>query len=104
MTTLPDAHSAKLLAESLITQKLAACVNILGACQSIYHWQDKLECTNEVPLLIKTQKNLYSAVEKAIVKTHPYELPEIIAIHIDGGLPAYLQWVDTQLSTQGFTC
>lgn len=104
MTTLPDAHSAESLATSLVTQRLAACVNILGPCRSIYHWQHKLECSSEVPIMIKTQKKCYPALEKAILEIHPYELPEIIHIHIHGGLPAYLQWVETQLSVQGSAC
>jgi len=98
LTTMPDETSARQLAESLVTQKLAACINILGPCQSIYSWQDKLEHTNEVPVLIKTNQAQYQALEAAIIKAHPYELPEIISINVDGGLPGYLQWVSAQLS------
>lgn len=98
MTNMPDAASAQNLAESLVTQKLAACVNILAPCQSIYYWHNKLEQSNEIPLLIKSNQANYQALEAAIVKAHPYELPEIITINVDGGLPRYLQWVDTQLS------
>ncbi len=98
MTNMPDESSAKLLAETLVTQKLAACVNIQAPCQSVYFWQGKLEQTAEVPVLIKTCQTQYCAVEAAIIKMHPYELPELITINVDGGLPRYLQWVSAQLS------
>jgi periplasmic divalent cation tolerance protein len=104
LTNMPDQASATLLAESLVTQKLAACVNVLAPCQSIYAWQGKLEHTTEVPMLIKTSQTKYNALEAAIIKAHPYELPEIITINVDGGLPQYLQWVNAQLSAEGSTC
>jgi len=98
LTNMPDEASARQLAESLVTQKLAACVNILSPCQSIYAWQGKLEHASEIPMLIKTNQAQYRALEAAIIKVHPYELPEIISINVDGGSTQYLQWVDTQLS------
>ena len=104
LTNMPDEANARLLAEALVTQKLAACVNILAPCQSIYTWQNMLDHTVEVPMLIKTNQAQYSALEAAIIKMHPYELPEIITINVDGGLPRYLQWVNAQLSTEGPTC
>lgn len=104
LTNMPDQASAEHLAQTLVTQKLAACVNILAPCQSIYSWQDKLEKSQEVPMLIKTCQSHYRALEAAIIKAHPYELPEIITINIDGGLPDYLQWVSTQLSAESTTC
>ncbi len=98
LTNMPDKASAEQLAESLVTQKLAACVNILSPCQSIYSWQGKLEHADEIPMLIKTNQVQYHALEAAIIKAHPYELPEIITINLDGGLSQYLQWVNAQLS------
>jgi len=99
LTNMPNEASAKQLAETLIAQNLAACINLLSPCQSIYAWQGKIENVSEVPLLIKTNQTQYNALEAAIIKAHPYELPEIISIHVSGGLPRYLQWVNTQLST-----
>lgn len=104
LTNMPDEASARLLAETLVTQKLAACINILAPCHSIYSWQGKLEHADEIPVQIKTNRVQYSALEAAIIKAHPYELPEIITINIDGGLPQYLQWVNAQLSAEGATC
>jgi len=99
LTNMPDDASAKTLAQTLIEQKLAACVNLLSPCQSVYTWQGKVEHTEEVPLMIKTDQAHYDALEAAVIKAHPYELPEIISINVNGGLPRYLQWVSEQLST-----
>lgn len=95
---MPNEASAKQLAETLIAQKLAACINLLSPCQSIYAWQGNIEQACEIPMLIKTNQAQYDALEAAIIKAHPYELPEIISIHVGGGLPRYLQWVNAQLS------
>ena len=93
ITHLPDAGSAQKLAQRLIEQRVAACVNILAPCRSVYRWQGKIEDANEVPLLIKTSAARYVALEAAIREDHPYELPEIVAVRIDRGLPDYLAWV-----------
>lgn len=98
LTNVPDAATANHLAEVLVKQKLAACVNILSPCSSVYAWKGNIEHANEIPMLIKTTKLQYDALQAAIIKAHPYELPEIISINVDGGLPQYLQWVTTQLS------
>lgn len=92
-TNLPDDGAARELAGRLIEGQLAACVNILAPCHSIYRWQDKVEEATEVPLLIKTTAARYAALEAVIRQLHPYELPEIVAVPVERGLPAYLQWV-----------
>lgn len=93
LTNLPDAATARTLATRLIENRLAACVNILAPCQSVYRWQGKVEAAAEVPLLIKTTAARYSELEAAIRAGHPYELPEIIAVPLSRGLPEYLGWV-----------
>lgn len=98
LTNVPDEHCAKEIAEALIKLELAACVNILSPCLSIYRWKDNVERSTEIPIMIKTNKNQYIEIEKIILKLHPYELPEIITLNISGGLPAYLQWVNAQLN------
>lgn len=93
LTTLPDAESARKLARHLIDTHVAACVNILAPCESVYRWQGAVESGQEVPLLIKTTAARYAALESAIRARHPYELPEIVAVPVACGLPAYLGWV-----------
>jgi len=99
VTHLPDHEAAVALARALIERRLAACVNVLGAATSIYRWKGALETAPEVPLLIKTRAPLYARIEAAIRELHPYELPEIIAVPVERGLPEYLQWVVAETST-----
>lgn len=93
LTNLPDRDSAQRMAQALIGNHTAACVNILAECSSVYRWQGKIETASEVPLLIKTTGATYPRLEATIRAHHPYELPEIIAIPVGTGLPGYLQWV-----------
>jgi periplasmic divalent cation tolerance protein len=93
LTSLPDAASAAALAQKLVEARVAACVNRLAPCTSTYRWQDKIETATEVPLLIKTTSDVYPRLEALIREAHPYELPEIIAVPVTEGLPAYLDWV-----------
>lgn len=93
LTNLPDADIAQLLARDLVEARLAACVNVLSPCRSYYRWEGALQEDGEVPLLIKTTAKLYPAVENYIKQHHPYDLPEIIALKIEAGLPDYLRWV-----------
>ncbi len=93
LTNLPDADTAAALARLLVDSRLAACVNQLPPVRSTYQWQGKLETAEEVPLLIKTTSARYPELEQAIRIAHPYEVPEIIALPIERGLPAYLDWV-----------
>ena len=94
LTTAPDQKTAKLLAKSLVEQRLAACVNILPQATSIYEWKGKVECSDESLLLIKSTRQNYTAVEAALRELHPYELPEIIAVPVEQGLQGYLDWVE----------
>lgn len=92
-TNVPDVDTAERLARTLIERRVAACVNILPAMRSLYHWQGQLETATEVMLLIKTIQLRYAELEAAIKAVHPYAVPEIIAIPIVDGLPAYLDWI-----------
>lgn len=100
LTNLPDRDSAQRLADALIGERAAACVNILGVCSSVYRWKDKIETANETPLLIKTTQAAYERLETLIRSHHPYELPEIIAVPVIAGLPGYLQWVVQETNPQ----
>jgi len=96
ITNCPDEETANRIALAVVEEKLAACVNILPRVQSIYRWQGAVESAVEVPLLIKTAAAAYPALEAAIRERHPYDVPEIIALPITAGLPAYLNWVATE--------
>ena len=93
LTNLPDRAAAERLADALIEKRVAACVNILAPCRSVYRWQGAVQRDDEHPMLIKTTEERYAALESAIRAGHPYELPEIIALPVERGLPAYLEWV-----------
>ena len=92
----PDAPTARLIATKLLESRLAACVNIGASCESIYCWQGALEEAVEFPLAIKTVRSRYAQVETLIRAHHPYDVPEIIALPVERGLPAYLDWVARQ--------
>ena len=93
LTSLPDRESALKLASLLLDQRLAACVNVLSECTSIYRWRGQVERASEVPLLIKTVSATYPKLEAAIRANHPYELPEIVSVPVVDGLAPYLDWV-----------
>jgi len=96
LTNLPDRESAERLAGALIEKRVAACVNILAPCRSVYRWNGAVQREEEHPVLIKTTAERYPALEAAIRAAHPYELPEIIAVPIERGLPAYLAWIGAE--------
>ena len=93
LTNLPDEAGAQALAAHLVSERLAACVNVLAPCRSVYRWQGRIETAQEVPLLIKTTTARYAALETVIRARHPHELPELIAVPVAHGLPEYLTWV-----------
>jgi periplasmic divalent cation tolerance protein len=92
-TSLPDRAAAEKLAAALVEQRVAACVNILAPCRSVYRWKGAVQSEEEHPVLIKSTRERYSVLEAAIRAVHPHELPEIVALPVERGLPAYLDWV-----------
>ncbi|MDN0075738.1 divalent-cation tolerance protein CutA [Crenobacter sp. SG2303] len=101
LCTVPDAATAERLARTLVEEGLAACVNLLAPCQSVYRWQGQLESASEVPLIIKTTTERYPALEARLVELHPYEVPEILALPVEAGLPSYLTWVGAETNSRG---
>ncbi|MBN8443707.1 MAG: divalent-cation tolerance protein CutA [Thauera sp.] len=93
LTNLPDEAAARALAERLIAERLAACVNLLAACTSVYRWRGAVESAREVPLLIKTTTERYAALQAAILDAHPYELPEIVAVPVQQVFAPFAKWV-----------
>lgn len=95
LTVCPSSEVAETIANQLVAKRLAACVNIIPGVMSVYRWKNQIEQDNEVLLLIKSTANQYSALEQLIKQQHPYELPEIIAVSVEVGSAAYLQWLSS---------
>ena len=93
LCTCPDQEVASSIANALVDGKLAACVNIVPGLRSVYRWKGARETAEEVLLIIKSRADDYAPLQTAVRALHPYELPEIIAVPINTGLPAYLAWV-----------
>jgi periplasmic divalent cation tolerance protein len=93
LTNVPERAVAERLAEMLVERRLAACVNILAPCRSVYRWKGAVQHDEEHPMLVKTTAERYPALEQALRAAHPYELPEIIAVRLERGLAEYLDWV-----------
>jgi periplasmic divalent cation tolerance protein len=92
LVTVPNATAAKAIAHSLLTAKLAACVNCFGV-ESCYLWEDAIKHEREVQLVIKTQSHLFADLAAKLTAIHPYDIPEIIAIPIVAGAAPYLNWI-----------
>ena len=96
-TTLANQQEAETLAHKIIEAKLAACVQILPPMTSVYFWNDAVQKDSEVLLLIKTLTEKYESLEKFIFETHPYEIPEIVAIEAEKISESYLGWMQNYL-------
>lgn len=94
----PDSATATRIATALLDARQAACVNLLPAVTSMYHWQGQLETATEVMLLIKAPADLFDAISQTICRLHPYTVPEIIAIPVNQGFLPYLRWVNEECS------
>lgn len=94
--TCPDDASAARIADALVDERLAACVNRLPGLRSVYRWQGAIERSDEVLLVIKTTAPRLEALTERVRALHPNELPEVIAFEVAGGLAAYLDWVAEQ--------
>jgi periplasmic divalent cation tolerance protein len=93
LTTVASPEQAEQLAALLVDERLAACVNMLAGCTSVYRWQGARERAEETILLIKTTRERFPALEQRLRAVHPYELPEIVALSPEAVLPAYAAWV-----------
>src|SRR5206468_6665517 len=93
LSTFPDRETAQRIANQLVTEKLAACANILSAIESIYRWKEKLETGNETLVFFKLSEDRQSDFQEKLRSLHPYEVPEIIFVPVSSGLPDYLHWV-----------
>ncbi|MDD3087065.1 MAG: divalent-cation tolerance protein CutA [Candidatus Omnitrophica bacterium] len=97
LVTAPDKKDARKIANALIKNKLAACVNIVGKVESLFWWQGKVDKANEVLLIIKSKKSLVPMLVKLVKSMHSYKVPEIISLSITSGFKPYLNWIDESL-------
>ena len=93
LSTFPDAETARRISDQLVTEKFAACANILDAVESIYRWKEKIETAGEVIVFFKTTPDRQTAFQEKLRSLHPYDVPEIIFMPVANGLPEYLRWV-----------
>ncbi len=91
--TVPSRTVGQQIAQTLVGDRLVACVNIIGPISSVYRWKDAIEEDEEFLLVCKTTSQAFGAVADKVQSIHPYEVPEIVSLPIAEGLPAYLQWV-----------
>jgi periplasmic divalent cation tolerance protein len=93
LCTCPDPATAERIAETVVNERLAACVNIVPGLTSVYRWEGQVQRNTELLLLIKTRQAVYSLLESRIRELHPYQIPEIVALPIQAGSSAYLSWI-----------
>src|SRR5439155_26235543 len=93
LSTFPDAETARRISNQLVSERFAACANILSAVESIYRWKEKIETGSETLVLFKLSEDRQSAFQEKLRSLHPYEVPEIITVPVSSGLPDYLHWV-----------
>ncbi|MDE2972509.1 MAG: divalent-cation tolerance protein CutA [Acidobacteriota bacterium] len=93
LTTLSSREQAERLAEALVAERLAACVNVLGPVASIYRWEGRVARDEEVLLFIKTTREGVEPLQTRVLELHPYDTPEFLALEVGAGAPDYLAWV-----------
>ena len=101
LVTAPAVEAALELGRTLVTERLAACVNVVPAITSIYMWQGKREEAAEALLVIKTEARRYDALERRVLELHPYSVPEVLALPVEAGAPAYVEWVRESVAVEG---
>lgn len=93
MVTAPDLKCARTLIQVVLNERLAACGNLIPKIESHYWWKGKLECSKEVLVLFKAPSNKLKSLEALILKNHPYDTPEILALPLGSGNARYLDWI-----------
>ena len=96
--TCPNLRRANVLAKGVIAARLAACVNIVPGISSVFWWKGRVDQANEVLLLMKTTRRLLPSLTRLVLRLHPYDLPEVIALPIAAGHPPYLAWISDSVA------
>ena len=98
LVTTPNLQTARRIAQALLRQRLASCINIVPGVESHYCWQDKLERSKELLLIIKTGRSKLRELERCILQLHPYDTPEFVVFALEGGNERYLEWLGASLN------
>jgi periplasmic divalent cation tolerance protein len=93
LVTAPSAEVAAGIARAVVEERLAACGNVLPGVRSIYRWEGKVQDEPEVLLILKTQRKRFPELRDRILALHPYEVPEVLALPVEAGSDAYLDWI-----------
>jgi periplasmic divalent cation tolerance protein len=93
LVTVGSPEEGERIAEALVTERLAACVNVIGPIRSIYTWKGELERDDEHLLIVKSRAALFDRIEERIRSLHSYETPEVVALPIEAGSQPYLDWL-----------
>jgi len=101
LTTLSSREQAEQLAEALVAERLAACVNVLGPVTSVYRWEGRVERDEEVLLFIKTTRAGVAPLQTRVLELHPYDTPEFLAFEVGAGSAGYLDWVAGSVAAAG---
>jgi periplasmic divalent cation tolerance protein len=101
LVTAPSAETAIAIGRVLVDERLAACVNVVPGLTSIYRWQGQREEASECLLVIKTDAARYAALELRVLELHPYAVPEVLALPVDAGAPAYVEWLRESVTVEG---
>lgn len=100
-STCPDEAAARRIAETLVVERLAACVNRISGARSTYVWDGRVQDEGEILLIIKSTSNLATHLERRLKELHPYELPEFVITSVDGGNEPYLDWIRRNVGSKG---
>ena len=101
LVTVPDEETGLSIARTLIQERLAACVNLVPGLRSLYLWQGKVEDDQELLLIIKTRQDLLESLTARVQALHPYDVAEVVALAVEGGSQAYLDWVAAETGPKG---
>jgi periplasmic divalent cation tolerance protein len=101
LVTAPSPDAGAALGRVLVDERLAACVNVIPGLTSIYRWQGQREEASECLLLIKTDESRYAALERRLLELHPYTVPEVLALPVERGAPAYVEWLRESVTVEG---
>ncbi|MGH7751539.1 MAG: divalent-cation tolerance protein CutA [Gemmatimonadales bacterium] len=93
LTTCQSAEEANRIAQALVEQRLAGCVNVVSSLRSVYRWEGRVKEESEILLVIKTSRVLFDRVRRAVEKLHSYQVPEVICLPVIDGAPNYLNWL-----------